>query len=131
MASEPQTNSDLQRSFELYDRQVTINNIQLGCLLGMVLMPAGVILDRFKYYDAFWLFLNLRILCSALIGVFWLVVRSPTGREHHRLLGIILALIPAAFISLMIWFKDGAASPYYAGLNLVLLVVGFILHWTL
>ena len=31
----------------------------------------------------------------------------------------------------MIAVKDGFASPYYAGLNLVLLAVGAVLHWTL
>ncbi len=126
-----QENSDLQKSFELYDQQVTINNIQLGCLLGMILMPAGVILDWFRYPLDAGKFLALRVLCSGLIGVFWLAVRSSAGRKRHRSLGIVLALIPAAFISIMIKMEGGAGSPYYAGLNLVLLVVGFILHWTL
>jgi len=131
MSTETPASSDLQKSFEVYDRQVTINNIQLGCLIGMILMPAGVILDRFVYPESLLQFLNLRVLCSILIGAFWLVVRSKAGRDHYRVLGVVLALIPAAIISLMIWYRDGAASPYYAGLNLVLLVVGFILHWTL
>src|SRR5690349_11488670 len=113
MPTEPQ-NPDLQRSFELYDQQVTINNIQLGCLIGMVLMPAGVILDWFVYEPWLTEFLKLRVFCSVLIGVFWLVVRSNAGRNHYRLLGVVLALIPASFISVMIGVTDGAASPYYA-----------------
>src|SRR5215204_1630867 len=40
---------ELNQSFAKYDQQVTINNIQLGCLLGMILMPAGVVLDFFTY----------------------------------------------------------------------------------
>lgn len=126
-----QASSELQKSFALYDQQVTINNIQLGCLLGMLLMPAGFILDFFVYEEHVVRFFFLRLLCAALIGIFWLFVRSGTGRRHYRLLGVVLALIPAFFISWMIFETDGAASPYYAGLNLVLLVVGFILHWTL
>jgi signal transduction histidine kinase len=125
---------ELQKSFNAYDQQVTINNIQLGCLLGMILMPAGVVLDYFVYHnkiEIIWDFLKLRILCSVLIGVFWRFVRTELGRSHYRLLGIVLAILPAFFISLMIAGEDGAASYYYAGLNLVLLVVGFILHWTL
>ena len=31
----------------------------------------------------------------------------------------------------MIAVKEGFASPYYAGLNLVLLAVGSVLHWTI
>src|SRR5687768_2379618 len=125
---------ELNQSFAKYDQQVTINNIQLGCLLGMVLMPAGVVLDFFTYPKdpkVIWEFFQLRLWCSILIGVFWLFVRTDFGRGRYRTLGITLALIPAFFISLMIAKEDGAASHYYAGLNLVLLVVGYILHWTL
>ncbi|MGZ8938700.1 MAG: hypothetical protein ACXW32_05755, partial [Limisphaerales bacterium] len=124
---------ELQRSFSRYDQQITVNNIQLGCLLGMVLMPAGVILDFFTYPNDPGIvreFFLLRIWCSVLIFVFWLFVRTDFGRANYRSLGITLALLPAFFISLMIARQDGAASHYYAGLNLVLLVVGFILHWT-
>jgi signal transduction histidine kinase len=129
-----ESSAELQTSFRRYDQQITINNIQLGCLLGMLLMPAGVILDFFTYSDqpeVIWDFFQLRILCSVLIGAFWIYVRSDAGKTRYRTLGIILALLPAFFISLMIAQRDGAASHYYAGLNLVLLVVGFILHWTL
>src|SRR4051812_40724239 len=97
--------SELRKSFELYDRQVTINNIQLGCLIGGVLMPAGVILDWFVYHDWAPFFLGLRLVCSVLIGIFWLIVRSPSGREHYKSLGVVLALIPAAIISMMIYYK--------------------------
>jgi signal transduction histidine kinase len=128
--SDLEKREDLQKSFEAYDQEVTINNIQLGCLLGMLLMPAGVVLDYFVYRNKVGAFFELRILSSVLIGVFWLIVRTEFGRRHYRLLGIVLAILPAFFISLMIR-EDGAKSLYYAGLNLVLLVVGFILHWTL
>src|SRR5688500_19733904 len=96
---------DLQSSFRQYDQQITINNIQLGCLLGMLLMPAGVILDFFTYSRAegvVWEFFQLRLLSSVLIGAFWMFVRSEMGRARYRTLGIILALLPAFFISLMI-----------------------------
>ena len=131
MPSDLHTEADLRKSFELYDQEVTINNIQLGCLLGMLLMPAGVVLDYFVYREQLWDFFELRVLCSILIGAFWLFVRTEIGREHYRLLGITLAILPAFFISWMIFRMDGAGSHYYAGLNLVLLVVGFILHWRL
>src|SRR5688572_4010253 len=128
MSNDPQSNLELEKSFGLYDQEVTINNIQLGCLLGMILMPAGVILDYFVYGPAYPLgnqvpfFLNLRLACSALIGLFWMYVRTSAGRERYRLLGVLLAMFPAFFISWMIYATDGVVSKYYAGLNLVLLV---------
>jgi signal transduction histidine kinase len=39
-------------------------------------------------------------------------------------------MFPAFFISWMIYATQGANSPYYAGLNVVLLVVGIVVHWT-
>src|SRR6266498_1630864 len=118
------------RAFADYDREVTLSNIKVGCLLGIVLMPAGVLLDWFVYPQDVRSFLELRLLCSALIALFWMIVSSSFGHRQHRKLGVTLAMIPASFIAWMIYAKDGADSPYYAGLNLVLLVVGFVLHWT-
>lgn len=114
-----------------YDRRVIQNNVQLGCLIGVTLMPVGVVLDYYTYHDSVISFLKLRLLCSLLIGIFWFVVCTPFGRAHPRGLGVLLAMFPSFFIALMIYLEDGAASSYYAGLNLVLLVIGFILYWTL
>lgn len=125
-----QVNPEIANAFAEYNRGVTINNIRVGCLLGMALMPAGVVLDWFVYPDSVLYFFKLRLLCSVLIGLFWLVVASPVGHRHHRKLGVLLAMFPATFIAWMIYATNGADSPYYAGLNLVLLVVGFVLHWT-
>ena len=93
-------------------------------------MPAGFILDRFVYPEQAVYFLELRLLCSALIAIFLATLLTQFGRQHYRFFGIILFMLPAFFISWMIYITDGARSPYYAGLNLVLLVMGFVLHWT-
>lgn len=130
MPDKLQAAPELRESFEAHHREATIQNIELGCFLGMILMPAGVALDYFVYRNQLGAFFLLRILCSGLIGLFWLVVRSPFGPKHYRKLGLLLAMFPAFFISWMIALTEGASSTYYAGLNLVLLVVGFILHWT-
>lgn len=122
---------DVQRAFADNDRRVIQRNVQLGCLIGIVLMPVGVVLDRYTYPGSVEFFLQLRFLCSLLIGVFWLLVRTPFGHAHPRGLGVLLAMFPSFFIALMIYYEEGASSPYYAGLNLVLLVIGFVLYWTL
>ena len=93
-------------------------------------MPLGTLLDYFVYRPDVIYFLKLRFSCSLLIGAFWLVVITPFGRKHPRLLGVLLAFFPAFFMSWMIYATEGASSPYYAGLTVVLLVVGLVLHWT-
>lgn len=133
MADAVANSAEIRRAFADYDRQVIINNIKVGCLLGAVLMPLGVLLDYCVYgqdHGILRLFLGLRLLCSVFIIVFWAIVVTPLGHKHPRKLGVTLAMFPTFFMSLMIYFQDGSRSLYYAGLNLVLLTVGFVLYWT-
>jgi signal transduction histidine kinase len=123
--------AEMRQAFANYDRQVIIANVKVGCLIGVLFMPFGTILDYFVYRAEVAYFLKLRLLCSLLIAIFWGVVVSPFGHKHPRFLGVLLAMFPSFFISWMIYLKDGSESLYYAGLNLVLLVIGFVLYWTL
>ncbi len=130
MADETTTNAEIRRAFAEYDREVTISNFKVACAIGMVLMPAGFVLDSFVYRAEAWEFLKLRLLCSLLIGLFLTILLTPPGRRHYRIMGVTLFMLPASFIAWMIYATEGAASPYYAGLTLVLLVLAFVLHWT-
>ncbi len=121
---------EIKQAFAEYDRQVTINNFKVACALGAVLMPVGYLLDKYMYPDMAGKFLCMRLLCSVLIGLFFGFLLTPWGRRHYRSLGVTLFMLPASFIAAMIYATTGAPSPYYAGLNLVLLVLAFVLHWT-
>jgi signal transduction histidine kinase len=121
----------VQQAFAEYDRDVTISNFKVACVIGAILMPAGVVLDRAVYYHDWQLFLGARFLCSLLIASFLRVLITPFGRRNYRFFGVTLFMLPASFIAWMIYYcPDGATSPYYAGLNLVMLVLAFVLHWT-
>lgn len=128
--STPSAHEVIAKAFAEENRRQTIGNIRVGCYLGMLLMPLGSLLDLFVYRDQLKPFLELRLICSVLIYLFLRVVLSRFGEVHYRKLGVLLAAIPSFFIACMIYRTEGAGSPYYAGLNLVLLVVGFVLRWT-
>lgn len=122
---------EVQQAFAEYDRQTRISNSKLGAVLAIIMMPAGVSLDYFVYgptkaFD----FLKLRLLCSLLVGVVWLLFLTPFGKKHYRVLGMTWYMLPALFIAWMIYYANDPVSPYYAGLNLVVLAVGLILPWT-
>ncbi|MEW6161030.1 MAG: ATP-binding protein [Verrucomicrobiota bacterium] len=123
--------TELERLFEESERQVTVQNYRVGCILGIIFMPAGATLDYFVYRDETWPFLQLRFLCSVLLGVIWLALKSPFGLRHYRWLGLVEVSLPLFFISWMIYVTEGADSPYYAGLNLVLMGAGIVLRWGL
>ncbi len=133
MTSSITDNKEVRDAFAEYDREETISNFKVACALGILLMPAGIFLDRWVYAgktDLLDYFLKIRFLCSGLIGLFFGILLTKFGRKHHRKLGVTLFALPASAIAVMIYYQDGAGSLYYAGLNLVLLVLAFVLHWT-
>src|SRR5205814_443785 len=60
----------------------------------------------------------------------WYLHTTRVGQEHYKLLGLPIALLPAFFIAWMISDTQGPVSPYYAGLNLILLAVSVVVHWS-
>ena len=125
-------NREVRQAFTEHDRQETVANFKIACALGMLLMPAGIVLDYYMYREQAEAghFTALRFASSAVIAVFLGILLTPSGRKHYRFLGVTLFLVPASFIAWMIYATEGALSPYYAGLNLVLLMLAFVLHWT-
>jgi signal transduction histidine kinase len=123
--------NEVQKAFAEYDRQVRISNSKLGAVLAMILMPAGASLDYFVYGSGrLWEFLKLRLLCSVLVAVVWGLFFLPFGKKHYRVLSMTWYMLPAFFIAWMVYAANDPVSPYYAGLNLVVLAVGLILPWT-
>ena len=126
----PSAITEIEQAFAAKDRKDIVQRVQIGCLLGILLMPVGAVLDFFVYRDEMLHFLRLRLFCSVLIAIFWALVVTRWGQQHPRKLGVLLAMFPSLFITWMIYLKDGSESLYYAGLNLVLLVIGFVLYWS-
>jgi signal transduction histidine kinase len=128
--------ADFREAFLENERQVRINTGKLACALVFVLMPLGSTLDYFVYrdyngQDFLWPFLALRLLCSLLIGGVWLLHWTPIARKCYPVIGLPIVILPAFFITVMIQQTEGAASPYYAGLNLILLAVSAVGHWSI
>ena len=121
---------ELLLAFRAYASQQRIANTRVGCMLVITLMPAGSLLDYFVYRDEFWPFFYLRLAASAAAGIILAFLYSELGKRSARWLGVVVPLIPVVSVAAMIAAKEGFASPYYAGLNLVLLAVGAVLHWT-
>jgi signal transduction histidine kinase len=125
-----QNSTDAVQPYVDYERQVTARHLEIGCLLVIVLMPAGVVLDHFVYPAQIWYFLKLRLVCAALAGAEWIVVRTKVWPNAGRPLGLVVALLPVFFICWMIYATEGPDSPYYAGLNLTLLAIAFVMRWS-
>jgi two-component system sensor histidine kinase PhcS len=118
-------------AFRSYEAQERIANTKVGCALVVILMPAGSTADYFVYREKLWSFFWLRVVCTAIAAVIWVFLFTDKGRKSSKWLGVIVPLLPVVFLAGMIAVTEGFASPYYAALNLVLLAVGAVLHWTL
>ena len=130
--AQPVLMDSLESSFDAYERPIRIRNYKLGALLAGIFMPAGASLDYFMYgWNQALTFFPARIISALLLALVWLALHYMPGTRYYRYLGLSVALIPLLAISWMIYSRDGAISPYYAGLNLVMLGSALLLRWTL
>jgi signal transduction histidine kinase len=122
---------EIAAAYQDADRVIAIRRIRIGCVLAMLLLPLGYFIDIILYQKQAQTFLNYRLAGSLAMAPLLALVLHPLGQRHHRTIGVILAMIPAACMAWIIAHTpDPARSPYYAGLNLVLLAVGLVLQWT-
>jgi two-component system, sensor histidine kinase PhcS len=120
---------EFREAFLANEQQVRISTGRLACVLVFVLMPFGVLLDYFVYPDDVTRFLGLRLLCSLLIVGVWALHSTSIARKCYPVVGLPIVILPAFFITYMIHVTD-SASPYYAGLNLIMLAVSAVGHWS-
>ncbi len=120
---------EMQRAQVEYELPLKIQNYRIACILGIVFMPFGALLDYFIYPAYLEFFFWLRLECSVLLGMILWLLGMPFGRKYHRPLGMIEVILPIFFIAWMIYETEGVKSGYYAGINIVLVGVGFLMRW--
>ena len=100
---------------------------QIGCVISIVIVTLGIPLDYVVYPEHFAQFAILRIAEDLFLLSMYFITTLQRVKPY-------LYLVTAAFTSsvimtvvIIIYKTDGATSTYYAGINLVLLGVGFML----
>jgi len=121
----------VRRAFLESEAQQRLGNTKVGCALVVFLMPAGSLVDSFVFKKAvFWDFMQLRLICSAIAAIIWAFLFTAQGKRGIKWISPVVPLLPAAFLAVMIQQTEGFGSSYYAAINLVLLAVGVVLHWS-
>ena len=122
---------EFRDEYREYDREFTIRKTRLGCFIGIILVPLFSVLDYTVYPGQAREFLLVRLICSLLMAALFPILNTDFGRKYYHLQGVAILFLPTAAIGWMI-FRDpaGGASPYYAGLNLVLMILAVVLDWT-
>ncbi len=111
----------LRLRYKSYNKEHRVSGARIGSLLVGVLMPFGFFLDYVVYPENLTFFFLLRCLCSLIaFGLYWLLAFD-FWKRFHQAFELVLFALPSLFICLMIYHTDGVYSPYYAGLNLILI----------
>ncbi len=121
---------EVQKAYEDYNRAERSRLFKIVCIFAMVGMPAGISLDMNVYPSLVPYFLELRLYSSLLVGIFLILYYRPWAARLDRVFFIAMLMVPQGAIAWMIYASEGAHSPYYAGLNVVLVAFCLVSPWT-
>jgi len=113
-----------------FDRGLRVRQATLAYCLGLFLIPTGWMLDYYVYPTLLWSNLKVRFVCCLFLLPCWLILRTPWGKRHPRITDKPCTIIPTLTVCWMIYTSEGALSPYYAGLNFVLVGACLVVPYT-
>lgn len=111
----------LSEAYGQFDKVLRVRQAKAGYLLALVLMPAGISLDFFVYPHLLWPILKIRLLCDVFLLPCLLMCYTKRAARIAYFIDKPCVLLPTLAISWMILISEGALSPYYAGLNLMVI----------
>ncbi|MCG8453097.1 MAG: response regulator [Spirochaetales bacterium] len=115
-----------ERAFQDETRERIARDTRRGVLVTLFMYPVFIPLDYVVYPTLAPIFMWIRFAVVALsIGVHFLM-RLSFPQKHPRIFGMFAYLYCSYAILLMVHLAEGYMSPYYAGVNLVLLCLLFI-----
>lgn len=122
----------LMQQFQDYESGIRVKNYRMCAILASIFMLAGASLDWVVYQEeGVKAFFHLRAGAVVLLVIIRMLLGTELGHRHHRALGLCMAMPLMGSIAWMIYEREGASSPYYAGLNLVMLGAAILMRWTL
>ncbi|MCX6560211.1 MAG: ATP-binding protein [Candidatus Aminicenantes bacterium] len=124
---EPVADPGLKEQFERETRSLSREMLSLTCLIGMFLFPLFGTLDVIVFprlYPVFW---ALRLIEVVVCAVLYALAKSKWVRSHPADAGMFLMIASCLNIVAMCWLTGGPTSVYYAGINLTILVVIFVM----
>jgi len=117
-------------AYQEYERLLRIRQASLAYMLGLFLIPTGWMLDYYVYPSLLWPNLKVRFVCCLFLLPFWLIMFTSWGKRHARITDKPCTIIPTLTVCWMIYTSEGALSPYYAGLNFVLVGACLVVPYT-
>jgi len=121
----------LQQAFREHIQNLCYERVKILYYLGITLTPLFGLLDVvFAPPGLFFLYLMLRFGTSLVLFLILLFAYPTFGRRSPRMLGILGPVVLGVSISIPTCLLGGYESPYYAGLNLVILGMSLVLPFS-
>jgi signal transduction histidine kinase len=126
-------NGTLRAEYREHSAHVLARGLVFLNIIAMFAVPGGFLLDYFVYPQKFISFLEIRFGDALVLGVLILALRAAGARRNLtavKILGVLSAVSVNAAMASMIFQTEGAASPYFVGLILVLTCWATLAPWT-
>ena len=120
----------LWKLFMASEEKSRSQNCRQAAIFGAIFMLVGVSLDFVVYPDMVPVIFVNRMITAVLMVMCGLLVKVFVSKALISIVVHTVALLPLASISYMVYQTEGAASPYYGGLNLVLVGATLLLRWS-
>jgi signal transduction histidine kinase/CheY-like chemotaxis protein len=122
----------LRQAFAFHIKGLCSERVVVLYYLGIALLPLFGLLDYFiAPAHLLHSFLTLRLVAAVILLAILLVAFPAIGRQHPALMGMVGPSIVGGSVSLMTVPMGGFESPYYAGLNLLILGVTLVMPFSL
>lgn len=127
-----QNEEPLQSAYKVYDCRVRFRGLMVANLIGVFGMLSGTALDYFLYPERVWQFLAIRAGVDVVLILVMAILLFGKNRENLllvKVMGVLTGLCINASFCLMVYLTDGAKSPYFAAINLIITGMSVLLPW--
>lgn len=124
---------ELRDAFREYHRKSLGRSLVIAIIIPLVAMPAGVVLDYFVYPGHLVPFGFLRVTVEVLLALALGIVvfgRDRLSLAVLKAIGVLSGIVMNLAFATMILLTNGAASPYYSAIILVIFALSILLPWT-
>jgi len=118
----------LEDDYKAFLKKINLERARVGAIMTGGLVMIFSVLDFFSYPDYAKTFFLLRLVDIALMLIVLAISYTKLGLSYGKAFGIFEMSITGIMINTMIRYT-GYESPYYAGLNLVVLAIGVMYPW--
>jgi two-component system sensor histidine kinase PhcS len=120
--------TDFQKAYEEQNRADYITNATIATVIQIPLNLSCSVMDYVMYPDLWLRFLKARICSVLLVALAWVWFKFRPGNSSRKF-GIVWIMSPLLMILWLTHKANDPYSPYYAGLNIILLGMGLLTPW--